>query len=334
MAEEFQALANLHIYNPPYVRPPDVDDEDIGDPADTQCAFTYTDQLKEPCELLDICITSMAVESQGLGDYETPDGGNGDLKPPADTDAVTYTDILSKQRESERRFWLHQTPYTDWMKERFDLILGTIASYFIDCFPEGPIQPAPDPVVDEKVEKLNAIDVEYFGNYLRIAQEFRDHPLAKVIRSRATDARNAVRYRFHALPHDEDNEATLFEDQPLDKSKDASRLVVLHSGSRCAEIKCDLITLPLSVLACPDNKTTKISRYEALSYVWGAQENPCLINIGGKSFWVGKNLYTALVDLRLENRDRLLWIDALCINQEDIEVGFAGENPFLFWTVS
>jgi hypothetical protein len=63
---------------------------------------------------------------------------------------------------------------------------------------------------------------------------------------------------------------------------DASRLVVLHAETRDDEIKCSLIPLPLSVLDAPDDKTSGVSRYEALSYVWGPQTDPVLIEIDGQ----------------------------------------------------
>ncbi|KAI0103928.1 heterokaryon incompatibility protein-domain-containing protein [Nemania sp. FL0031] len=57
-------------------------------------------------------------------------------------------------------------------------------------------------------------------------------------------------------------------------------------------------------------------RYEALSYEWG---NPRLchsITVNGVQYPVRDNLFRALRQLRTD-RDRYLWVDALCINQSD-----------------
>lgn len=67
-----------------------------------------------------------------------------------------------------------------------------------------------------------------------------------------------------------------------------------------------------------------VPAFEALSYTWGSPENPIDIFInqsrGGFSILsVTKNLGDALPYLRFEDRDRVLWIDAICVNQQDLE---------------
>ncbi|KAF8848154.1 hypothetical protein BDZ45DRAFT_538013, partial [Acephala macrosclerotiorum] len=109
-----------------------------------------------------------------------------------------------------------------------------------------------------------------------------------------------------------------FQYEPLDWTTDASRLIVLHPGSRDDEIRCTLQPLPLSVIENPDNRSTEHACYEALSYVWGDPSSPQLIQMNGHDFEVGRNLFSALQHLRIEDSDRLLWVDAICINQSDI----------------
>ncbi|KAF4536436.1 Heterokaryon incompatibility protein [Lasiodiplodia theobromae] len=59
--------------------------------------------------------------------------------------------------------------------------------------------------------------------------------------------------------------------------------------------------------------------YEALSYVWGdTATSGSTIILEGKPKGVTENLAAALHHLRLENEPRKLWVDALCIDQEDI----------------
>ncbi|KAI9146935.1 hypothetical protein HJFPF1_12964 [Paramyrothecium foliicola] len=59
-------------------------------------------------------------------------------------------------------------------------------------------------------------------------------------------------------------------------------------------------------------------RYTALSYVWGSTENPEYIFLNGRNkVPVTRNLFEALQTLRLPKKGRRLWIDAICINQQD-----------------
>ncbi|KAF5012785.1 hypothetical protein FDECE_1205 [Fusarium decemcellulare] len=56
-------------------------------------------------------------------------------------------------------------------------------------------------------------------------------------------------------------------------------------------------------------------RYEALSYVWGPVTGDRRVYCDGKLLRVTPNCESALRYLRLKNKSRTLWIDALCINQ-------------------
>jgi hypothetical protein len=80
---------------------------------------------------------------------------------------------------------------------------------------------------------------------------------------------------------------------------------------RSPEIECELFPQSLS------NK--KHVSYEALSYVWGSTELVECIILDRKRHWITDNLYSALQYLRFHDRDRYLWIDAICINQADKE---------------
>ncbi|APA13266.1 hypothetical protein sscle_10g080360 [Sclerotinia sclerotiorum 1980 UF-70] len=59
--------------------------------------------------------------------------------------------------------------------------------------------------------------------------------------------------------------------------------------------------------------------YEALSYVWGATTPAKTINLDGLLISITPNLENALRNLRLTNLPRILWVDALCINQDDLD---------------
>lgn len=65
-------------------------------------------------------------------------------------------------------------------------------------------------------------------------------------------------------------------------------------------------------------------RFTALSYVWGSPENPKTIfvrNSDGEfgTLSVTRNLEEALRHLRWTDKPRVMWIDAICINQGDMD---------------
>lgn len=57
--------------------------------------------------------------------------------------------------------------------------------------------------------------------------------------------------------------------------------------------------------------------FEALSYTWGTDKAIAPILIDGGVLFVRSNLFRALRSLRFPTKRRILWIDALCINQTD-----------------
>jgi Heterokaryon incompatibility protein (HET)/Clr5 domain len=59
--------------------------------------------------------------------------------------------------------------------------------------------------------------------------------------------------------------------------------------------------------------------YEALSYNWGDLTRRRTIMVNKKAEQITNNLYDAIKALRYPNRTRVLWIDAICINQRDVE---------------
>lgn len=70
--------------------------------------------------------------------------------------------------------------------------------------------------------------------------------------------------------------------------------------------------------------------FEALSYVWGKSLSIHRIFFGKESLPITENLEAALLKLRFPDKQRTLWIDQLCIDQEDMaergqQVGLMGE---------
>ena len=59
--------------------------------------------------------------------------------------------------------------------------------------------------------------------------------------------------------------------------------------------------------------------YEALSYSWGYPEFTHAITSNGEAFPATRNLHQSLQYLRYGDRARYVWIDAICINQLDLD---------------
>jgi len=102
----------------------------------------------------------------------------------------------------------------------------------------------------------------------------------------------------------------VFEYAAIDLGVPAFRLLRILKG-RGIWICCELFQ---AVLTRADDRKEAIS-YEALSYVWGSDRRDRVIEINGMHFWVTRNLYDALQQLQLPGQDRIVWVDAICIDQ-------------------
>lgn len=96
---------------------------------------------------------------------------------------------------------------------------------------------------------------------------------------------------------------------PLNQQKNEIRLLVLQPGVGWDPLHATLATCHLS--RCP--------AFEALSYAWGNPEPIQPVFINGTRVMVTYNLDIALRNLRDAQSRRILWIDALCINQADVD---------------
>lgn len=100
----------------------------------------------------------------------------------------------------------------------------------------------------------------------------------------------------------------LFKYSPLRDSSEETRLITLLPASNSTDpIRCKLTHV----------RFKGIKDYEALSYTWGNSKSKKKILMNGKTVAVTENLQSALEHLRLESDPRIIWIDALCINQND-----------------
>ena len=93
------------------------------------------------------------------------------------------------------------------------------------------------------------------------------------------------------------------------------RLLTLLPGSFGDDIQVRLLPAKIGPHGSP--------RYHALSYVWGSidMNHRVLVDLGSSQHGLAitRNLYIALQHLRHAASSRTMWVDAVCINQKDIE---------------
>lgn len=91
------------------------------------------------------------------------------------------------------------------------------------------------------------------------------------------------------------------------QSADEIRLLYLHPRSADKKITFNLKHAKLS----------EMPQYEALSYTWGSPGGDYMMTLDDSIIRTRENLWLALGHLQLANKPRVLWVDAICINQQD-----------------
>ncbi|KAB8201325.1 heterokaryon incompatibility protein-domain-containing protein [Aspergillus parasiticus] len=116
----------------------------------------------------------------------------------------------------------------------------------------------------------------------------------------------------HALHYDPPS----FTYPTLPQEPYTTRMIrLLPHEDKSAPIQCELFNYDLS----ETGDGTHL--YQALSYVWGSEIKPETIILNGCTFQVTTNLHTALLYLRNRQLERILWVDAICINQDEEDHG-------------
>ncbi|RKL31101.1 hypothetical protein BFJ70_g9845 [Fusarium oxysporum] len=108
----------------------------------------------------------------------------------------------------------------------------------------------------------------------------------------------------------EENFTDLFQYESFNLERPGFRLIRLSRGFK-SQLKCHLFQAYLD--------EDDLIPYEGLSYVWGSQDTPDKIEVNGKTLAITASLHDALWHLRQTDEDRILWVDALCIDQSNIK---------------
>lgn len=98
----------------------------------------------------------------------------------------------------------------------------------------------------------------------------------------------------------------IFTHQPLTNNPNLRNLEVLP-GTQDEPIRCKLRSVVLG------------AEYVAVSYRWGDRKDLHRIGVNGKDFRVTCNLWTFLATMRMRKNPSSFWIDAVSINQSDVD---------------
>ncbi|KAK0370186.1 HET domain-containing protein [Colletotrichum limetticola] len=102
-----------------------------------------------------------------------------------------------------------------------------------------------------------------------------------------------------------------FQYQPLEKGVDCTRFLSIHPAKNDSD---PTISCALNHIAFGEKPS-----YEALSYRWGEEAPVHTIVLNGHPFLVRKNLRDALLYLQNRGNGGLLWVDAICIDQANVQ---------------
>ncbi|PMD31123.1 HET-domain-containing protein, partial [Hyaloscypha variabilis F] len=100
-------------------------------------------------------------------------------------------------------------------------------------------------------------------------------------------------------------EDSLYESLP---SQSSIRLITLHPSDFKDPIRCTLEVFELA----------SVPPYEAISYVWGDATPRNRLRCNGRRYLVSDNLYDAIRNVRFKDEPRIIWVDALCIDQANL----------------
>jgi hypothetical protein len=132
--------------------------------------------------------------------------------------------------------------------------------------------------------------------------------ISKSARQETLSMRCWALFRRRGIPSTRADQTSGISYSPLAHDAKETRLLHLLPGDETADIHCQLHTVSLD--SDPD--------YEALSYTWSAPTETSLVTVDGQELPIRRNLQRALRRFRRRDVERVLWADAICIDQSSI----------------
>ena len=106
--------------------------------------------------------------------------------------------------------------------------------------------------------------------------------------------------------------SSYYEHVPL-PFPDSTRLIELHPGISSASLSCTIL----------QRRLKDAPSYEAISYTWGAVDDQVPLECGlagtSRDLMITRNCAQMLCRIRSATGQRRLWVDAICIDQENID---------------
>ncbi|KAI5358846.1 putative heterokaryon incompatibility [Septoria linicola] len=113
------------------------------------------------------------------------------------------------------------------------------------------------------------------------------------------------------VPPIQDTAGYSYKYVPLEEVSSEIRLVrVLPDSDRKALVRCSLVHISL-------DSGDRVP-YETVTYVWGSHADRAIIELEGIRVEVPSSSEAVLRRVRSPSDDRMIWIDAICINQHDL----------------
>lgn len=130
------------------------------------------------------------------------------------------------------------------------------------------------------------------GNFWRVLHLWRSAAYHKQVRCirKAEEQQPKEAYRY----------------QPLESNRHI-RLLLLHKRRSWSALRCELLHYDLD----------QAPPYEALSYTWGNKPPDMPLQVGDSRLLVTSRVQEFLIYCHSSSREKLFWIDAICIHQSD-----------------